>query len=195
MKLEFIEQLNFDLVEGDSVNPWQCEFDISQTRANYFMISIDKGIRSELFEPSKVGFPVLFGRDNLSPTDLQIVASGTVVRVESKNYYYKRATLIGFDVNDGAEEDEMEAVIVDDSGVSEFGLVLDGTMISTITGDVTVNGGDIKINCNKPISGTNGYVYYMDINGVRYYGKVPCNIDGANTINLDRFVTMFKYKI
>lgn len=194
MKLEFIEQLNIDYVESDNENPWQCKFDISQTNADMFVIMLDDVI-SGLFNADKIASPPLFTTDANKPVNVTLKADGTGITVMCKDKYYSYATCLGFDSKDGAKEGELEETVVDDVDVTEFGLNLDGTMISAVTGDVTNLGGQIKIVCDQPVSATNCYVWYMDINGTRYYGKVPCVIDGENTIELDRFVTMGKYKV
>lgn len=192
MKFVGMYERNIDYVESDHVEPWQAEFDITTLEGNLFVVSVDGGVRTEVFNPSEVTSPVVFSNDGRTPAGVRVIASATDIKVVCTDKYYTRAHLMVWDSTDGATHDEMREVTIDASKLTELGIVADGTVTDSLTGSVNTVGGEIDVSLSAAQAGTSVYVYYVKVSGVKYYGKVPCTIE-ENTLHMDRFVTMYRY--
>lgn len=192
MKIIGMSEQAIDFVEEDITDPWQCNFDTLNDGADYYVLTLDGGVHSELFKAGDIPYPVLFTPEGKTPSGVKVIANATDIQVKCTDRYFTRAHLISFDSTDGATADEMLSVIVDASKLNELGIVADGTMISGLTGSVDIIGGELNITLSSPNSGGSVYVYYIDVDGVRYYGKVNCTLE-SDVIHMDRFVEMYRY--
>lgn len=183
---------NIDYVESDHVEPWQCEFNIMNDGADYYVLTLDGGVCSELFKAGDIQYPVLFTPEGKTPSGVKVIANENDIKVKCTDRYFTRAHLITFDSTDGATAAEMRSIIVDASKLTELCIVADGTMISGLTVSVDIVGGELNITLSSPNSGSSVYVYYIDVGGVRYYGKVNCTLE-SDVIHMDRFVEMYRY--
>lgn len=192
MKLIKMYEQNIDYVESNIAEPWQCKFNTLNNGADYYILTLDGGVHSELFKAGDIAEPVLFAPEGKTPSGVKVIANENDIQVKCTDKYFTRAHLISFDSTDGATTGEMRSVIVDASELNELGIVADGTMISGLTGSVDIVGGELNITLSSPNSGGSVYVYYIDVGGVRYYGKMNCTLE-SDVIHMDRFAEMYRY--
>lgn len=192
MKIVGMSEQTIDFVEEDIEEPWQCEFNTLNDGADYYVLTLNGGVHSELFKAGDIHYPVLFTPEGKTPSGVRVIANENDIQVKCTDKYFTRAHLISFDSTDGATTSEMRSVIVDASKLNELGIVADGSMVNELTGSVDIVGGELNITLSSPNSGGSVYVYYIDVGGVRYYGKVNCTLE-SDVIHMDRFVEMYRY--
>lgn len=196
MKVVKIEEGVIDLVESDIEHPWQHEFDIAGLNADYYIVVItgDFGsARSEIFSPRDIAYPAIFSMSSMVPIGCEIVADATGIRVQCKDRNFKRATLLCLDSKDGRTPIEVETATIDLNGLTEIGSIpATGGSVQAVTGTSSIKGPDIVFTGSQPITGDNIRVWYVTVNGYRYYCDIQASVQSGNEVTLKRWIEAYR---
>lgn len=196
MRIVKIEEMTIDLVENEHKNSWQCEFNIADLNADYFILTMDGEYGyafTQMFNPTTIRTPGIYLQSGNIPTDVKVHADTSSLRIECGDGFFKHATMTAFDSHDGHNSNEMQEVVVDISNLNQIELLVDDA-IQIATGTPTSKGPEVVLALNTPISGESIRAYCMNVDGVRYYCDL--NLVGKiadSEITLDRFQKLYKY--